>query len=200
MTRFVVFCHSCGVSNDLSQDNVESTADDVTCSACGSEVVEIVDTARQDDQGGQNQPQVRLGLRMYVFRTFWEILEVLKTFLTFCRMYCRPVGNFGHRAFFASFTNTGAAWGGDFVNPGDWIDRIASQLLDEHRPSTKPTSKKAQDNLIEVVVRPNGAIGEPRDNEAFTCAGEPCSVCHDEFSEGEKVAELPCCHVCSNFS
>lgn len=77
----------------------------------------------------------------------------------------------------------------------EWFDRIASQLMNESNPSTKPTSQKAQDNLIEVVVRPFGAEGEPGDNESFTCAGDPCTVCHEDFKEGEKVVELPCCHV-----
>jgi len=78
----------------------------------------------------------------------------------------------------------------------EWFDRIASQLMNESNPSAKPTSQKAQENLIEVVVRPCGAEGEPGDNEAFTCAGDPCTVCHEDFSEREKVVELPCCHVC----
>lgn len=161
-----LFCHGCSTSNDIPERNVETQDIQITCPACGSDVVELVDTASQT---GQNQPHPGNTTRN------------------------RSPGFTGPGRFFAAFFNGMDRWGTDF--PQEWMDRLASQLMDEHNPSTKPTSKKAQDNLIEVMVRPQGASGEPKCDEAFTCAGEPCSVCHDEFNEREKVAELPCCHV-----
>lgn len=164
-----LFCHSCGISNDVLEVNRESERNELACPACGSDVVELVDSS---SQVGQNQPQVQNDTRS------------------------RGVsGVAGPGRFFAAFFNAFDRVGDEL--PQEWMDRIASQLMDEHSPSGKPTSKKARDNLIEVTVRPQSAVGEPECDEAFTCAGEPCSVCHDDFSEGEKVAELPCCHVCS---
>jgi hypothetical protein len=171
-----LFCHNCGVCNDILEQNIESEPSQITCSACGSDVVELVDSLSQTPTGnqpaGHNRPQLGniMGNRSISGLT-------------------------GPGRFFATFFNAMDRVGDDL--PQEWIDRLTSQLMDEHGPTAKPTSKKARDNLTEVIVRPHGALGEPKSDEAFTCAGEPCSVCHDDFSEGEKVAELPCCHVCS---
>jgi E3 ubiquitin-protein ligase RNF115/126 len=77
----------------------------------------------------------------------------------------------------------------------EWLDRIATQLMDEARPTVRATSKKIQENLPEVLVRPSNAVGEPAVDESFACADEPCSICHEDFVEKEKVVELPCSHA-----
>lgn len=77
----------------------------------------------------------------------------------------------------------------------EWLDRIATQLMDEVRPTVRATSKKIQENLPEVLVRASNAVGEPALDESFACADEPCSICHEDFVEKEKVVELPCSHV-----
>lgn len=169
-----LFCHNCGISDDIWEQNIDSERSQMMCSACGSDVVELVDGPSQSlsgNQAGHDQPH--LGN------------------ITGSRSIS---GLIGPGRFFATFFNSMDRMGDEL--PQEWIDRLTSHLLDEHNPSAKPTSRRALDNLIEVIVRPQDAVGEPRTDEAFTCAGEPCSVCHDEFSVGEKVAELPCCHVC----
>lgn len=166
-----LFCHSCGVLTDVNGENIESESDQIVCSSCGSDVVELVDTTRRGPVAVSSQNQSRnTGNRN---RTMPDM--------------------FGPGRFFAAIFNGIDGWGEGLHD--DWMDRLASQLMEEQTPSTKPTSKRAQDNLMEVLVRPQGSEGDPGFNESFTCAGEPCSVCHDEFCEGEKVAELPCCHV-----
>ena len=77
----------------------------------------------------------------------------------------------------------------------EWLDRFATQVMDSTQPAAKPTSRKVQESLPEVFVRSAGSEGEPKKDEAFACAGEPCSVCHEDFVERESVVELPCSHV-----
>ncbi len=77
----------------------------------------------------------------------------------------------------------------------DFISMIASRLMDEYQPRQTPTAARIREALPTYAVRPAGAKGEPAATEACCCAGEPCTVCHEEFEEGLKVAELPCSHV-----
>ena len=77
----------------------------------------------------------------------------------------------------------------------EWLDRIATRVMNEAQPTIRPTSKKIQENLPEVLVRASNAVGEPTLDESFACADEPCSICHEDFVEKEKVVELPCSHV-----
>lgn len=85
----------------------------------------------------------------------------------------------------------------DLMDGGDqeWLDQIASRLMDEYQPSSTPTAARIRDHLPTYAVRPKSAKGEPTMAQACACAGEPCTICHDEFVEGNKVAELPCSHV-----
>lgn len=85
--------------------------------------------------------------------------------------------------------------GGGGGSEEDFISMIASRIMDEYQPHQTPTAARVRQALPTFVVRPAGAQGEPRPAEACCCAGEPCAVCHDEFDEGLKVAELPCSHV-----
>jgi hypothetical protein len=188
-----VYCHSCRVTSSLLDDNVSDNDAPMKCGACGSEVVELVDTpgtqglpAQQND--GQSGEGIRVVGRRYVVVSYYLcLIPVALIDFVVCSLNGGIFGPF-------SMMLPVSSWLSGAV-PDDWMDRIASQIMDDHNPSLKPTSKKVQDNLIQVSVRAEGAQGEPGPDEAFTCAGEPCSVCHDEFSEGEKVAELPCCHV-----
>ena len=74
------------------------------------------------------------------------------------------------------------------------VDALASRLMDEYEPATRPTASRVREALPMYVVRPAGATGEPAAGEACICAGEPCVVCHDEFKAAEMVVELPCSH------
>ena len=80
------------------------------------------------------------------------------------------------------------------------LDMIASRLMDEYQPSSTPTATRIREHLPMYNVRPRMAKEEPTQVEACACAGEPCTICHDEFVEGNRVAELPCSHVsfCTN--
>ena len=75
------------------------------------------------------------------------------------------------------------------------MDRLATHLMNEYQAPSNPTASRIISNLPMYDVRPRSAKGEPTPTEACSCAGEPCTVCHDEFVEGTKVAELPCSHV-----
>ena len=78
----------------------------------------------------------------------------------------------------------------------NWMDAIMTRIMEQHEPSSTPTASEIIDNLPMYSVRPKSAKRlEPAPHEAMVCAGEDCAVCHDEFSEGTKVAELPCSHV-----
>lgn len=75
------------------------------------------------------------------------------------------------------------------------MDQIAARLMEEYQPPSNPTAFRILSKLPTYAVRARGAQGEPNPDEACAFAGEPCTVCHDEFDEGEKVVELPCSHV-----
>jgi hypothetical protein len=80
------------------------------------------------------------------------------------------------------------------VDDQDSFDVIISRLMEEYRPRSLPTALTIRNNLPLYKVRPANASGEPRGDEAFATAQDPCSVCHEEFLEGNRVAELPCSH------
>lgn len=75
-----------------------------------------------------------------------------------------------------------------------FLDMLSSAFTDD-QPATRPTAKSIQENIPEFLVRDKDAEGEPSIEEAFARAGDPCSVCHDDFQFKEKVVELPCSHV-----
>ena len=88
----------------------------------------------------------------------------------------------------------GRGGGGGGGSEQDWLDQLMSRLMDEYQPRSIPTAFRISAQLPMYDVRAKGAEGEPAANEAFACAGEPCSICHDEFAEGARVVELPCSH------
>lgn len=66
-----VYCHSCRATSSLLDDNVSSDETPMKCGACGSEIVELVDTpstqglpAQQSD--GRNGERIRVVGRGYV--------------------------------------------------------------------------------------------------------------------------------------
>jgi hypothetical protein len=75
-----------------------------------------------------------------------------------------------------------------------FMDQILAQLADQHQPVSYPTASRIISALPTYNVRPRSSKGEPAPSEAFACAGEPCPVCHEEFVEKSKVAELCCSH------
>ncbi|KAL4452673.1 hypothetical protein ABPG75_008335 [Micractinium tetrahymenae] len=102
------------------------------------------------------------------------------------------MGAFGVPAGSGPFAGVGAGAG----HPGEqeWLDRLMSQIMAEYQPASQAAAQRAVRSLPALAVRPKGARGEPGEGQAVARAGEPCSVCHDEFREGEEVLELPCSH------
>jgi len=80
-------------------------------------------------------------------------------------------------------------------NQQEFFDQLATRMMDEYQPSARPTAQRVRISLETLRVRNADPASEPKGGEAFACAGEPCSVCHDEFSAGVGVIELPCSHV-----
>jgi Ring finger domain len=92
-------------------------------------------------------------------------------------------------------TGNGGMNAGMMENMGEaWMEQIAAQLMDQYQPTSFPTAARIVSALPTYDVRPRSSKGEPGPNESFACAGEPCSVCHDEFIEKSKVVELCCSH------
>lgn len=75
-----------------------------------------------------------------------------------------------------------------------FLDEISSRLMEEYQPASHPTAAHIRESLPNLVVRKADAEGEPKVDEAFAREGDPCTICHDDFVAGSKVAELPCTH------
>lgn len=75
------------------------------------------------------------------------------------------------------------------------MDVLLTRIMEDHQPRSQPTKAGLRNSLPLFVVRAADAEGEPAADEAFAKAAEPCAVCHDQFLEGTRVAELPCSHV-----
>ncbi|KAL4439039.1 hypothetical protein ABPG77_006976 [Micractinium sp. CCAP 211/92] len=88
----------------------------------------------------------------------------------------------------------GAGAGGGHPSEQEWLDRLMSEIMAEYQPASQAAAQRAVRSLPALAVRPKDARGEPGEGQAVARAGEPCSVCHDEFREGEEVLELPCSH------
>jgi len=94
------------------------------------------------------------------------------------------------------FLNGGPASGFyGMVDEAAVMEHLRAQLFDMHEPPDRPTARRIRRLLPKLRVREGDPANEPGEGEAFACAGEPCAVCHDEFSAQTKVHELPCSHV-----
>ena len=83
--------------------------------------------------------------------------------------------------------------------PGIWdqeqMDTIMSRIMEEHQPQSVATSKRVREALPRLKVRAkDDEKSYPDEGLAVAKAGEPCSVCHEDFEEAEEVIELPCQH------
>ncbi|KAI7836347.1 hypothetical protein COHA_009770 [Chlorella ohadii] len=86
------------------------------------------------------------------------------------------------------------AMGGGMAQEQEWLDQVMSRIMNEYQPPSQAAAQRAVRSLPKLTVRAKDAAGEPGEGEALARAGEPCSVCHDEYREGEEVLELPCGH------
>ena len=83
------------------------------------------------------------------------------------------------------------------------MDHIVTQLMEAHQPAiyaTKPDVLAALPRL-RVPGRAAGAspqadAGPGAEGGQFAAceAGDPCTVCHDSYEEGDMVVQLPCKH------
>ena len=77
---------------------------------------------------------------------------------------------------------------------GGDLEAIMARLAAHSQPSITPTAQSAVDSLPRRAVPPAEESAPQPDVHASCKAGEPCSVCHDEFTAGEEVLQLPCQH------
>lgn len=95
------------------------------------------------------------------------------------------------------FSNlSGAFQLGDYASQ-DSLQAIMSRLMQAYQPPRQPTSRALVDSLPRLPVRPLDASSEATkscQHYASCAAGEPCSVCHENFEERLQVLELPCKH------
>lgn len=86
-------------------------------------------------------------------------------------------------AFFAHFFPMGP--GGDYVYSQSDLDRVISQLMEQHQGNAPPPApKEAIDSLPRVKV-----TKEQVDD------GIDCAVCKDDLEVDEEVCKLPCKHI-----
>uniref|UniRef100_A0A1D2ACM3 RING-type domain-containing protein n=1 Tax=Auxenochlorella protothecoides TaxID=3075 RepID=A0A1D2ACM3_AUXPR len=84
--------------------------------------------------------------------------------------------------------------GGAGVFPGsESMDDIMTRIMDDYQPVSHPTARRAREAFPRLRVRPAGQK-DPGEGEAAAAAGEPCSICHETYSPGDEVVELPCDH------
>jgi hypothetical protein len=79
---------------------------------------------------------------------------------------------------------------------GGDLEAIMARLAAASQPAVHPTAQSAVASLPRRKVPAadaDPAVLQP-DEHAACKAGEPCSVCHDEFGAGEEVLQLPCLH------
>ena len=67
--------------------------------------------------------------------------------------------------------------------------------MEAHQPTFLPTARSTLDSLPRRTVTASGLADKETPADARGCkAGEPCTVCHDDFVAGITVVELPCLH------
>jgi hypothetical protein len=90
-------------------------------------------------------------------------------------------------ALFSHLINPANARAGDAVYTQEALDRVISQLMDTHAPSTAPGPASA----AAIAALPPKAIG----TEDLDVAGKAeCSICMDGVEIGATVTQLPCKH------
>ena len=64
------------------------------------------------------------------------------------------------------------------AGPGEqeWLDQLMSRIMNEYQPASQAAAQRAIRSLPSLTVRPQEAMGEPGDGQAWARAGEPCSV------------------------
>ena len=75
--------------------------------------------------------------------------------------------------------------GGDYVWSQGQLDRVISQLMEQHQGNAPPPAPpEVLNNLPKIKVEQNRVL-----------EGEDCAVCKEELVLDEEVAQLPCTHV-----
>jgi len=92
---------------------------------------------------------------------------------------------------------------GDFAM-GSNFEQIMAQLAAQHEPLPQPTSRDVLKSMPHVKVTSaaaSPAASNPADAAQDSVApvakaGEACTICHDEFTDGMEVTQLPGCGHC----
>lgn len=86
---------------------------------------------------------------------------------------------------------------GDFSSGELGLEQILQRLMDQYQPQATPAASTAVAALprLRVASAADQASGAPPAEPVAACrAGDPCTVCHDEFEGGAEVMQLPCKH------
>ena len=86
---------------------------------------------------------------------------------------------------------------------GNNFEQIMAQLAAQHEPLPQPTSRDVLKSMPHVKVTSAAASTAsvpatvPSEGVAPVAkAGEACTICHDEFTDGMEVTQLPGCGHC----
>jgi len=87
---------------------------------------------------------------------------------------------------------------------GSNFEHIMAQLAAQHEPLPQPTSRDVLKSMPHVKVTSaaaSPAASDPADAAQDSVApvakaGEACTICHDEFTDGMEVTQLPGCGHC----
>lgn len=79
----------------------------------------------------------------------------------------------------------GAGPGGDYVWTEGQLDRVISELMEQHQGNAPPPAPPEVLNNLPKIKVDNKRVNE----------GEDCAVCKEDLVLDEEVAQLPCRHV-----
>ncbi len=86
----------------------------------------------------------------------------------------------------------------DFASGELGLEHILQRLMDQYQPQASPASTSAVAELPRLKVSSSAqaacADAARAESSAACKIGDACTVCHDDFSEGTEVVQLPCKH------
>lgn len=86
---------------------------------------------------------------------------------------------------------------GDFSAGELGLEQILQRLMDQYQPQATPAASSAIAALPRLRVASTADLADnaaPAEPVAACRAGDPCTVCHDDFEAGAEVMQLPCKH------
>lgn len=111
-------------------------------------------------------------------------MQVLTTSRFLASLFGPPAGDDQFHPALARILGMPHGAGGDYVYSQAELDRIVSQLMEQHQGNAPPPAAKE-----DIEALPKVKVTEQMVNEGIDCA-----VCKEDLELGEQVTTLPCHH------